>query len=111
MLADALKWCRARKEILRDTHWVSGEGGVYGYASWHPTKGATVVIRNPGAQPQTFTLNPQEVFELPAGAAQNYAFTPALGTKADAFTASPAAPVTLTLQPFQVMLFDAAPAK
>jgi hypothetical protein len=109
ILAAGLKWARAHRDILRDTHWIGGNPlkEIYGYAAWHPVQGGTVVLRNPTGREQTFVLYPQVVFELPAGAPQAYRLTPALGTKAVVMETSTAQPVTLKLQPFEVQVWDA----
>lgn len=73
-LGEAAKWSRANAEVLKDTHWVGGNPAwleVYGWASWTPQKGI-LVLRNPSAKAQAFTIKLRDAFELPAGAAQQY---------------------------------------
>jgi hypothetical protein len=113
ILAGGIKWARARRDILRDTHWIGGrpDRDVYGYAAWHPEQGGTFVLRNPTAKPKTFVFDPQQVFELPAGAPQSYRLVEALRTGSEAaerLRASAAQPLTLSLAPFDVRVFDAA---
>jgi hypothetical protein len=109
ILAAGLKWARAHRDILRDTHWIGGNPlkEIYGFAAWHPVQGGTVTLRNPTGREQTFVLDPQIVFELPAGAPQAYRLTPALETKAVVMETSAAKPITLKLQPFEVQVWEA----
>ena len=115
ILAAGLTWSRARRDVLRDTHWVGGKPGsdVYGYAAWHPAQGATLVIRNPTQRDQTFTLDPQRVWELPAGAPATWRLVQALAPDAQAAAAraSGHAPLQITVRPFEVKVFDATPEK
>jgi hypothetical protein len=73
-LAEAAKWSRANAEVLKDTHWIGGDPAwleVYGWASWTPSKGI-LVLRNPSNQAKTIRIKPQDAFELPPGAAQEF---------------------------------------
>lgn len=70
ILADGIRWVRENGETLRDVHWVGGvpaEGQLYGYAAWHPAK-SIIVLRNPSAQPQQWTIDWRTALELPTGA-------------------------------------------
>lgn len=74
-LAEAANWSRANADVLKDTHWVGGDPAwlqVYGWASWTPRMGI-LVLRNPSDKSQTMRLRLQDAFELPQGAAQEYA--------------------------------------
>jgi hypothetical protein len=74
-LAEAAKWSRDNADVLKDTHWVGGDPAwleVYGWASWTPGKGI-LVLRNPSDQTRTIRIKLQDVFELPSGAAQEFA--------------------------------------
>jgi hypothetical protein len=112
-LAEAANWSRANADVLVDTHWVGGDPAmleVYGWASWSPRKGI-LTLRNPSGKPQSFSVDVQKIFELPAGSAQLYrAQSP---WKKDA--GQPAVDIqagkvyTFHLQPFQVMNFDVLP--
>jgi len=112
-LAEAAKWSRSNADVLRDTHWVGGDpawGEVYGWASWSPKK-AILVLRNPSDKPQSIRIDPQIVFELPAGAATH--FTAHSPWKDDA--AKPAIelrvhnPHEFQLAPFEVLTLDVTP--
>lgn len=109
LLADGLRWARAHRDILRDTHWIGGNpvDGIYGFAAWHPQKGGTIVLRNPTGKEQTFVLDPQKVFELPAGAPQDCQFNLAFSLKPETRRASTAQPLALTLLPFDVQVWEA----
>lgn len=112
-LAEAARWSRANSDVLVDTHWIGGDpakGEVYGWASWSKRK-AILVLRNPNDQPAQITLNLGQVFELPAGAAQQYALKSPW--KEDA--GKPALRVTaaerhaFALEPFAVRVWEAQP--
>ncbi|MFN8080396.1 MAG: discoidin domain-containing protein [Kineosporiaceae bacterium] len=113
-LAANAKWGRANEMLLNDVHWIGGDaanGAVYGTAAWTSAGGASkgmMMLRNPSTASQTIQVNPQQVLQLPSGVAGTYVFTERDGTRA-AFTASAAAPVTITLAPFEVAVFEAVP--
>jgi hypothetical protein len=109
-LAEAAKWARTNQDVLKDTHWVGGNPAwleVYGWAAWTPAK-ATLVLRNPSDKPQSIKLNLADVFELPAGAPQDYsakspwksdAARPAMDLNAQAAH-------EFRLEPFEVLTLD-----
>ena len=112
-IAEAAKWAQANADVLVDSHWVGGDPlklQIYGYASWNPRKG-TLMLRNPDDQPQTITLDADTVFELPAGAAKNYALqSPYKDQRVQTLELDASKPQTVTLEPFEVLVFDARPA-
>ena len=115
VLAEAAKWSRANSNVLVDTHWLGGDPGkleVYGYASWWPRKGV-VMLRNPDDQPHDFTLDVGAAFVLPSGAATKYAFKCPWAEDAQKPTLAAEAgkPLNLKLQPFEVVILDATPAR
>jgi hypothetical protein len=115
VLAEAAKWSRTNADVLVDAHWLGGDPSkleVYGYASWTPRKGI-VMLRNPDDQAHEFALDVQSAFELPPGTPTKYIFKspwaedaakPALATRAGK-------PLRFTLKPFEVVVFDARPAR
>lgn len=110
-LAAAAKWARENQETLVDTHWVGGnpvDMGIYGWASWSPKKGI-LTLRNPSSQPQTWSFEPAALFELPAGAPTSYKLSSPKGDQLPADTIKVGKPVTITLQPYQVIVLEAAP--
>jgi len=110
ILAAGLKWSRAHRDILRDTHWIGGHPltEIYGYAAWHPQLGGTLVLRNPTARELTFTLDLQKAFELLPGAPQPYRLTRAMAPQSEVKHASPSKPLPLVLPPFAVQIWEAA---
>ncbi|HET7632906.1 MAG TPA: hypothetical protein VFK16_11415 [Gemmatimonadaceae bacterium] len=73
-LAESARWSRANAGTLRDTHWVGGDPEAlepYGWAAWAPGK-ATLTLRNPSDKWQTIALDPEQAFELPAGATGDF---------------------------------------
>lgn len=108
------KWARANEALLADVHWVGGDpraAEVYGTAAWSNATGseqAMLMVRNPAARPQHFAFAPGEAFELPAGAHGTYRCVERDG-QAEPFVAGQAHPYYVTLEPFQVKLFECAP--
>ena len=109
-LAEGAKWSRRNAGTLVDTHWVGGDPKqleVYGWAAWSPA-GATLTLRNPSDQPQSITLDPAEVFELPWGAAERYSasspWTADQGTQPTMLTAG--ARQEFKLKPWEVVTLE-----
>jgi hypothetical protein len=68
------------------------------------------MIRNPDDQPQAVTLDADTVFELPAGAAKRYALkSPYLDQRVQTLSLSAGHGQSVTLEPFEVLVFDARP--
>lgn len=110
-LAAAARWSAANSDVLPDVHWIGGDpasGQVYGYAAWAPRKG-TLSLRNPSPRAQTFTLDIRQAFELPAGAATSYVLKDARHSGGRDQTVFAGKPVTITLAPYEVRVWDAAP--
>ena len=112
-LAAAARWARENETVMTDVHWVGGDpakGEVYGFAAWSPEK-AVMSLRNPSASSKTFQVNTAKVFDLPAGVGGNYVFSDvkmyvATGNKT---ASAKGKEFTITLQPFEVKIFDAEP--
>ncbi len=108
-VAEAAKWAHAHASVLLDSHWVGGDPlklEPYGYAAWSPRE-ATLMVRNPDDQAKAITLDAQGVFELPAGAARSYAMkSPYQDQRVQSLKLEAGVPVTLELQPFEVLVFD-----
>lgn len=111
-VADAAKWAQANADVLVDSHWVGGDPlklEVYGYAAWNPHKG-TLMLRNPDDQPQTIPLDAATIFELPAGAVKSYTLkSPYADQRVQTLSLTAGQPQPVTLQPFEVLVFDARP--
>lgn len=110
ILAQAAKWARERADVLRDSHWVGGDPArlqVYGWASWTPDH-AVLALRNPGEHTQTFSLDVEQVLELPPGAARTWQANPAY-TKGRVQLWRAGTPRIITLQPFEVLVWDLHP--
>jgi hypothetical protein len=111
-VAEAAKWAQSNADVLVDSHWVGGDPlklQIYGYASWNPRKG-TLMLRNPDNQPQSFTLDAQTIFELPDGVAKNYSLqSPYKDQRVQTLLLASEQPQSITLQPFEVLVFDARP--
>ena len=115
-IAECAKWSRDNAATLVDTHWLGGDPiklQAYGWASWSPAKGI-LALRNPNDEPQDFTVELRKCFELPKGAAAAWTLQAPFKQRAvkELAGAIPAAkPVKVTLRPFEVLVFEAAPAK
>lgn len=111
-VAEAIKWGHKNTDVLIDTHWVGGSPSKlepYGYASWNKNK-AILVVRNPRNIAQKFDIEVGKQFELPKGAAKKYKFKPAFKDQRPiAFTALAGKAKTVTLKPFEVLVFDVRP--
>lgn len=113
VLAEAAKWARAHADVLVDTHWIGGDPAaaeIYGYASWSPRKGI-VMLRNPDVQPREFALEVGTAFELPPGAPRRYSLRSAWAEdRAKPSVAVEAGkPLSMTLQPFEIVVLEAEP--
>jgi len=113
VLAEAAKWSRRNSSVLVDTHWIGGNPHtfeVYGWAAWSPEK-AIVTLRNPSTHPQDFSLDVEQAFELPDGAAQRYtAHSPwAADAAQKPLLLEAGKPQTIHLAPFQVITLEANP--
>ncbi|MBS0662086.1 MAG: enterotoxin [Verrucomicrobia bacterium] len=111
-LAAAAKWSRANTVTLRDVHWIGGNPGkleVYGWAAWSPSKGI-VTLRNPSDHAAQFTLEAGAAFELPADAAKEFRVTsPYADQPVPVNRLRAGEPVTIALQPFEVLVLECAP--
>jgi hypothetical protein len=115
VLAEAARWARDNAPVLEDTHALGGDplaGQVYGWASWTPAK-AIVSLRNPSDESTDFVLNLAQTLELPAGAPTAYRLASPWADEADksALDVQAGTPLTLHLQPFQVVVFEATPVR
>ena len=113
MLAETANWARTNAAVLVDTHWIGGDPSkleVGGYASWSPRKGI-LSLRNPDDQPHEFALDLESAFELPPGAPRSYRLKSPWAEAATrpTLTVEAGEPVTLTLQPFEVLVLEATP--
>ncbi len=112
-IAEAAKWSRHNANILRDTHWVGGDPAklqIYGWASWSPAK-AILVLRNPSDQPQRFSLDVGQAFEIPAGSPTSFQVkSPWINDRATpAIRLSASTPHVFSLAPFEVLTLEAVP--
>ena len=112
-VAESAKWAHANADVLRDAHWVGGDPlklEPYGYAAWSPRQG-TLMLRNPDDQPRTITLDAEGVFELPAGAPKIYRLlSPYPDQRIQTLPLTAGTPQTVTLAPWEVLVFEATPA-
>lgn len=113
-VAEAAKWAHANADVLVDAHWVGGDPlklQPYGYAAWNARKG-TLMLRNPSDQAQEITIDAQSAFDLPAGATQAYELSsPYKDQRLQKLSLIGTTAQTVSLQPFEVLVFDAMPQK
>lgn len=109
-VAEAIRWNQRNRDVLVDTHWIGGDPGnleVYGWAAWRGDR-ATLTLRNPNDTEQTLKIDVAEAFELPPGAPQSWQLKNAYADQNyQAPTLRAGQPHTFTLQPFEVLVFDA----
>ena len=68
------------------------------------------MLRNPDDKPQTMTLDAEVVFELPPNAPRNYALSsPYKDQRIQSLNLKARESHSLTLYPFEVLVFDAQP--
>lgn len=107
-------WARRNADALVDSHWIGGDPNAlepYGFAAWSPRK-AVVTLRNPDDRPREIALDAAAIFELPEGAPQRYALSEAYGEPSVPRRVLEAGRKTaVPLAPFEVLVFDAVPAK
>jgi hypothetical protein len=113
VLAETAKWSRANADVLVDTHWIGGDPNkdqVYGWASWTPQKGI-ITLRNPDDRTRRFLLDVQTAFELPAGAPTRYTLkSPWIeDSHKPPVRAARNVPLILSLQPFEIVTYEATP--
>lgn len=114
-LADAVNWAKENESVLADVHWTGGDpakGEVYGYAAWSAQK-ATLTLRNPSKEEKSIGINVAIVFELPDYVKNEFVFNDArsVGSKNDRKTLAQGRSFRITLQPFEVKVFDGFPKK
>ena len=101
VLAEALAWARQHAPVLARSRMVLGDPGageVYGFAARHDARGA-VCLRNPAPDPQTVDVDWPALLGFPSG-------TPLAVTGRHG--PAPAGGGSLTLDPFEVLVADAA---
>ena len=114
-VAAAAKWAQANADVLVDSHWVGGDPlklQPYGYAAWNPHK-ATLMVRNPSDQAQDIALEAGTVFDLPPGHARSVAYSltsPYADQRVQKLSLTVGQSQTVHLEPFEVLVFDAAAA-
>ena len=109
ILAEAAKWSKKNEDILCDVHWIGGSPinlEVYGFAAWKQGYG-TLTLRNPSDKPQQFILDLKTIFEIPGIIPQKYTLVNMLNTENDTFEVLTNKPLIITLEPFELKVFEA----
>ncbi|NQZ59661.1 MAG: enterotoxin, partial [Lentisphaeraceae bacterium] len=113
-IADAAKWAKSREHILVDSHFIGGnpnKGEVYGFAAWQKGRG-TITLRNPNDVEQKFELNLKDIFELYSKKISLYKIkSPYKDQRIQSFRLKSNKTKTITLKPFEVLVFDAITSK
>ncbi len=114
-VAEVIGWMRGNTDVLVDSHGIGGDPArleVYGYASWSQRKGV-LALRNPSDQNARIAVDLRAVFELPEGAPRRYALRSPWKNSADGTrrTLQAGQPYVFELRPFEVLVFDALPAR
>jgi len=111
-LAKAIRWARENENTMTDVHWVGGDPAkeeVYGYASWSPGKGL-LTLRNPSPAAKTFVVDAARIFELPESSNPEYLFYDVRAGNKNLPLAKGSSFI-VSLDPFEVKVFDALPAR
>lgn len=115
-VAEAINWAEANEPVMADVHWIGGDpskGEVYGHAAWTPQK-AVLSLRNPSAAEKTFEIITVREFELPpAHEKDEFQFFDAKtgNPKGNRQPVAQGRSFNITLQPFEVKVFDVLPKK
>lgn len=126
-VAESAKWARANAATLADARIFGGkparhtgkragpdgkdvheyEVSPYGYASWSLKK-SIVMVRNPDEKPRDITFDIAAALELPASemSAKKTFVASYADQRVKSFEAKPGEPVTLSLEPFEVLVFE-----
>jgi hypothetical protein len=111
-VAESAKWAHANADVLVDSHWVGGDPlklQPYGYGAWCPRK-ATLMLRNPDDVARTITIDAHTAFDLPDGAASAYLLSsPYKDQRVASLEIQSGVNQDIRLEPFEVLVFDAAP--
>jgi hypothetical protein len=112
-LAEASTWAKENESVMTDVHWVGGDpaiGEVYGFAAWSPEK-AVLSLRNPSSVEKIFEINVSRIFEIPHNVRYKYSFYDARTNMANGKkqALAQAKLFRITLQPFEVKVFNAEP--
>lgn len=108
-VAAGARWARRFQDVLADVHWVGGNPNQlepYGYAAWSP-RGCTLALRNPDDRPRTIDLDASTVFEPVKGVPAVFPMKASYpDQRVKTLNLEQGKPVSLELQPFEVLVFD-----
>lgn len=111
-IAEGALWAKNKTDILVDAHFIGpspAQNKVYGFAAWQNDEG-TITLRNPSSATKSFELDVGTAFELPEGAARAYVLqSPYADQRIQTLNAVAGRMVSIELQPYEVLVFDAAP--
>jgi hypothetical protein len=113
-LAAAARWANENADVSKDVHWIGGDpekGEVYGYGAWNPRKGV-FSLRNPSDTRRIFEVNLKEIFQLPGNAAIKFQLHNAINPKdkASKETVDAEKSFNITLEPYELKIWDVIPA-
>ena len=85
---------------------------MYGYAAWNPRKGI-ISLRNPSGEQKTFSLNLRDLLELPVMQMEGFRLINIFPSKNhfQSEIISPAKTFAITLEPYQIKIWEALPDK
>lgn len=112
-LAEASRWAKENESVMTDVHWIGGDpakGEIYGFAAWSKEK-AYLSLRNPSKSEKTFEVNTRSIFDLNESTNGSYLFydVRALKNTGEKKVSAKGRTFRVTLQPFEVRVFDAVP--
>ena len=108
LLAECIQWTRANQRLLADSHWIGGnpeKAEIYGFAAWRSEDGGAITLRNPDDKMQSITIDLAAVWELPASVTGTVDLRSPWAADANkpAIKANIGSPLSITLQPFEVI--------
>lgn len=117
-LAKGIKWIRRNTDVLDDVHWVGGnpwdqstkEGSVYGWAAWNKNK-ATLALRNSSDKEKSLTATLRSILDIPSNIKGSITFKDSYNDQRSlpgfsGQTVNIDKELTLTLKPFEVLVYE-----
>ena len=110
VLAEAINWSIAKKDILIDTHWIGGSPinlEIYGFASWNGKEGI-ISLRNPSCKTKTIKIDLRKLLEMTDSEQGKYLLKSPWKEDLDkkALEVLSSVPTEISLEPFESLILD-----
>ncbi len=122
-LAKCIAWVRRNADVLADTHWVGGnpwdkakkDGDIYGWAAWSPSK-CTLTLRNSSANKKTLTTTLRQMLDVHPSVKGSIVLRSSFDDQRNLPGIMDTAvnvdtPISITLEPMEVIVMEGTPAK